>query len=106
MFFRSRFDSEFASTADQDRRSKPDDFYDTFSGNVEDAFNLGMAVTKKSLKLYTDFFSSDIILSSPLGLRMAIGSEEDREQNYDFLSSVELVILDQTDVFAMQGRME
>ncbi len=101
---RVRFDTEFDG-AEQERRGKPDDFYDTFSGNVDDGFNLGVAVTKKTLKLYTDFYSSDVIISSPLGLRMAVGTEEDRveDQNHDFLASLELLVLDQTDVFAMQN---
>ena len=101
----ARFDSEY-DAADQERRNKPDDFYDTFSGNVDDAFNLGIALTKKSLKLYADFYSSDIIISSPLGLRMAMGSADEEaggKQNSDFLSSIEVLILDQVDVFAMQN---
>ena len=101
----ARFYSEY-DAADQERRNKPDDFYDTFSGNVDDAFNLGIAVTKKSLKLYADFYSSDVIISSPLGLRMAMGSSDDEtggKQNSDFLSSIEVLILDQVDVFAMQN---
>ena len=101
----ARFDSEY-DAADQERRKKPDDFYDTFSGNVDDAFNLGIALTKKSLKLYADFYSSDIIISSPLGLRMAMGSSDEDaggKQNSDFLSSIEVLILDQVDVFAMQN---
>ena len=101
----ARFESEY-DAADQERRNKPDDFYDTFSGNVDDAFNLGIAVTKKALKLYADFYSSDIIISSPLGLRMAMGSSDDDaggKQNSDFLSSIEVLIMDQVDVFAMQN---
>jgi len=33
--------------------SKPEDYYKTFTGNTDDSFRLGMAVTKKTLKLYT-----------------------------------------------------
>ena len=101
----ARFESEY-DAADQERRNKPDDFYDTFSGNVDDAFNLGVAVTKKSLKLYADFYSSDIVISSPLGLRMAMGSSDEDgggKQNSDFLSSIEVLVMDQVDVFAMQN---
>jgi U3 small nucleolar RNA-associated protein 25 len=34
-----------------------------------------MSVSKKTLKLYTEFYSSDIIIASPLGLRTVIGEE-------------------------------
>ena len=60
-------------------------------------------MTKKSLKLYTDFYSSDVVIASPLGLRMIIGSSEDKDRDYDFLTSIEMLILDQVDVFTMQN---
>ena len=75
---------------------KPDDYYQTFAGNTDDAFKLGLSVSKKQLKLYTDFYSSDVIIASPLGLRMVIGSEgEDEKKDFDFLASIEVLVLDQ-----------
>ena len=76
------------------------------AGNIDDGFKIGLAVTKKSLKLYTDFYSSDVIIASPLGLRMILGSAEDEDasqRDYDFLTSIELLILDQLDIFTMQN---
>ena len=38
-----------------------------FSGNTDDHFRLGIKVTKASVRLYVDFFGSDILVASPLG---------------------------------------
>ncbi len=52
-----------------------DDFKATFAGNTDDHFRIGISVSKKTLKLYSEFYSSDIIIASPLGLRTIIGAE-------------------------------
>lgn len=85
------------------KNPKPKDYEMTLQGNVDDKFKIGMAITKKTLKLYTNFYSSDIIIGSPLGLRRVIGAEGEAERNYDFLSSIELLIMDQIDVVLMQN---
>ena len=69
---RKRFNQDYAKVV-TGRKDKSDEYYDTFEGNIDDSFKLGMAVTKKTLKLYTDFYSSDIIVASPLGLRLVTG---------------------------------
>ena len=75
-----------------------------FDGNADDCFRVGVALTRSSLNLYSDFHNSDIIIASPLGLRMIIGTEHDRKkQSYDFLSSIEVLVFDQTDSFLMQN---
>lgn len=58
---------------------------------------------KNCLKLFTQFYSSDIIIASPLGLRTIIGCEGEKQRDYDFLSSLEMIIIDKTDVFLMQN---
>nr|CAI5821826.1 unnamed protein product [Callosobruchus analis] len=85
------------------KNPKPEDYEQTFQGNSNDDFKIGITVTKKSLKLYADFYSSDIIVASPLGLRTIIGAEGEPERDYDFLASIELLIFDQTEVFLMQN---
>ncbi|XP_008181985.1 digestive organ expansion factor homolog [Acyrthosiphon pisum] len=85
------------------KNPKPEDFEKTFVGNIDDAFRIGMAVTKSSLKLYENFYNSDIIIASPLGLRMIIGAEGESSRDYDFLSSVEVLMFDQSEIFLMQN---
>lgn len=82
---------------------KPDDYKQTFQGNTDDNFRVGVSLTKKCIKLYSDFYSSDLIIASPLGLRMIIGAPGDEERDYDFLASLEMVIVDQLDVVYAQN---
>lgn len=97
-----RFLTEFSSSKElrDPQNKKPVDYMQTFAGNTDDSFRIGMAITKKSLKLYTDFYDSDVIICSPLSLRMMITSER---PDYDFLSSIEILVLDQTEIFLMQN---
>ena len=59
-------------------------------------------VTKKSMRLYSDFYHSDVIVTSPLGLRTVLGAEGEQDRDVDFLNSIELLIVDQTDVFLVR----
>lgn len=70
-------ETDFASLTDNHQSNggnqryapvKPQDWQYRFRGNVDDDFKLGIALTKKSVKLYSDFYSSDIIVASPLGI--------------------------------------
>ena len=98
--------------------------------NDDDDFKLGLSfqyhAKKKgkrqenthSVKFFTDFYKSDFIIASPLGLKMAVSAkqggdenededEEDaesrRESAVDFLSSIEICLISRADVMLMQN---
>ncbi|XP_056152047.1 U3 small nucleolar RNA-associated protein 25 homolog [Lampris incognitus] len=82
---------------------RPEDYHAIFSGNVDDHFRIGVSILKRSMRLYAPFYSSDIIIASPLGLRIVLGAEGEKKRDFDFLSSIELLVVDQADVFLMQN---
>lgn len=100
-----RFLDEFGGESLQfpKKNPKPEDYEQTFAGNSDDTFRIGITITRKAMKLYSDFYSSDILIVSPLGLRMIIGAPGDKERDYDFLASIELLILDQAEIFLAQN---
>ncbi|KAJ2083891.1 rRNA-binding ribosome biosynthesis protein utp25 [Coemansia sp. RSA 988] len=104
----ARFMKEYGPDEDEEQRHsantrKPDDFQQTFAGNIDDAFRIGLQLHHKSVKLYADFYRADIIVASPIGLRMTTGAESGDRKDFDFLSSIETVIVDQCDVLLMQN---
>jgi U3 small nucleolar RNA-associated protein 25 len=63
-----------------------------------------------SLKLYEQFYASDIIVASPLALRLLCGHKVDSKANdmtekidQDFLSSIEFLVMDQSEAFIYQN---
>lgn len=126
---------------------KPADWHASFEENADEDFRLGVSMLgPKSLKLYSGFYESDLIVASPLGLRLATkqametqgeeGGEDnedeelvdeinedevldvkpkksltrkqqkkakDQEEDVDFLSSIEILIMDEADVFHTQN---
>lgn len=89
--------------------------------NVDDMFTLGISLSPGGgkgkpgegrgvgVRLYCDFYNSDIIVASPVALHRSSvpgdGGEGDGSGGVDsdFLSSVEVCILDRADVFLMQN---
>ncbi|XP_057198923.1 U3 small nucleolar RNA-associated protein 25 homolog [Triplophysa rosa] len=102
---KKRFKEEFGEEPDNtpSNLQRPDDYHAVFSGNVDDHFRIGVSVMKRSMCLYSPFYSSDIIIASPLGLRTILGADGESKRDFDFLSSIELLIVDQADVFLMQN---
>ncbi|EAN34451.1 hypothetical protein TpMuguga_01g01213 [Theileria parva strain Muguga] len=103
-----RFQSDF-SLSEEDLRDqeesyaktkKAKDFIKTFTGNQDDAFKIGIRYESGLLHLYSPFYSSDIIIASPLGLRPLISGNE---LDYDFLSSIEVLVVDRLDIIKFQN---
>jgi len=98
--------------------------------NQDDDFKIGISLIPKtagkskknnnsnvSIRLYSDFFKSDIIVASPLGLRMILnpeGGEDDEDSdddenknnkkgNNDYLSSIEICLMQHSEMILMQN---
>ena len=101
---KQRFETSFDALTDDDKHSDmPDDHRELFEGNSDNKFVTSLKLTRKTMKFFSSFYTSDILLASPLGLRGILENEDVKKRDYDFLSSIEIVIVDQADAMAMQS---
>ncbi|XP_051149332.1 protein NUCLEOLAR FACTOR 1 [Andrographis paniculata] len=101
----SKDDGNDAKIPNSKKSAKPPDFQALLGNdNDNDHFMLGIKFTSRGIKLYGDFYTSDVIVSSPLGLITKIGEAEvDKEKDVDYLSSIEVLVVDHADVMLMQN---
>ena len=95
-----RYEAEFSGEGlvgpDSD---KPADYRYLMTGELNDAFRVGLSLGSRGVRLYAPFHASDIIVASPLGVKLLL----DGSEGHDWLSSVEVLVMDQCDVFSMQN---
>lgn len=75
--------------------------------SMGDCFRIGINFdfSNNKIKLYQPFESSDIIIASPLGLKLTTQNDESvkNKKVYDFLSSIEILLVDFSEVFIYQN---
>ncbi|RLN86285.1 hypothetical protein BBJ28_00001845 [Nothophytophthora sp. Chile5] len=119
---KERFFSEYGSAKDEDddEETAEDDgkkeWQSVFAaGNNDDCFQLGLSFSRKALRFYSAYHNADIIVASPLGLRQQLGdeaavldemessSQTDVKLSSDFLSAIEVCVVDSASLVAMQN---
>lgn len=110
---KKRFEEEFGVAEEYDVVSerervalslKPKQHRALFDGNCDDHFRLGIKITRGSIRLFTDFYDSDVLVASPLGLSTRLEEvKKDEPDPKDFLSSIEISVLYRADALLMQN---
>lgn len=92
------------------KTNKPLDFMQNFNGDIDDCFRMGVRFENGLLHLFSPFYKSDIIIASPLGLRGVVASsvnnfeiQDHKTRDYDFLSSIQILVIDSANVIQFQN---
>ncbi|SJK86553.1 UTP25, DEF, U3 small nucleolar RNA-associated protein 25 [Babesia microti strain RI] len=85
------------------KTNKPLDFMQNFNGDIDDCFRMGVRFENGLLHLFSPFYKSDIIIASPLGLRGVVASSDHKTRDYDFLSSIQILVIDSANVIQFQN---
>ena len=59
---------------------------------------MGISFDRRRVKIYADFYNSDLILASPLALRQL-----EAKRGFDYLSSIEICLIYGMDIICMQN---
>eukprot|EP00887_Chlorella_sp_A99_P004809 scaffold4.g4809.t1 len=94
-------EEELSARAAAGRARRPADHLALFSGNLDDHFRLGVKLTRGAVRLFADLYQSDVLLASPVALATKLAEKE--EGAADFLSSIEILVMDRADVLLMQN---
>ena len=104
---KARFYEQYYADDEPAWESKPEDFRELFAGNSDDNFRVGLKFNRKNVKIFSSFYNSDIILASALGLTQVLEgttkSDKKTAPDADFLSSIEIVIIDNATAVQMQN---
>ncbi len=92
--------SEMFSKGEMKRVTNRQKFIDEFGDTekeLDDDFKLGISLMNRSIKLFSPFTNSDMIIASPMGLRLAMEKvdKEGQQIGSGFLSSVEMLVIEQ-----------
>ena len=85
-------------------KKKFKDEYSEFE-SLDDCFRMGISFNyfDNKINLYSPFNESDIIICSPLGLKLSIQTDKENKKVYDFLSSIEILLIDFSEIFIYQN---
>lgn len=78
-------------------RAKPKDWLDIFAGNTDQNFKMGIRLWNHKIALFQEMAKSQLVIASPLALHQHRAKEA-----ADFLSSVEVLVMDTMDALFMQ----